>query len=303
MIKGGEQLNRLSSKRNSAVRTGLPEGAAQIRSAFGNDLPAFALVLGSGFQEVLTSFRIVAEINVSELPGFPELRVKGHADRLLLAQIAGMNALIFSGRAHYYEGHSMAAVMFPVQLLAECGVTDLLLTNAAGGINPEYKPGDFMMFADHINFIGVNPLRGLPVGDGRCFVDLSDTYCAELRAQLRSAAQLEGIPLHEGTYIGVSGPSYETPAEIRAFRTWGADAVGMSTIPEVLMARYCGIKVAALSCITNPAAGMHPGKLSHEEVLEAGRANASNAARLMMRFAALRGRQEAVVRGGRGLAD
>jgi inosine/guanosine/xanthosine phosphorylase family protein len=145
-----------------------------------------------------------------------------------------------------------------------------------------------MLFSDHINLIGVNPLRGLPVDDGRCFVDLSDTYCAALRLELQAAAREEGIPLHEGVYLGVSGPSYETPAEIRAFRIWGADAVGMSTIPEALMGRYCGLNVAAVSCITNRAAGIGPGKLSHEEVLGAGEANAANAARLFGRFASRR---------------
>lgn len=165
---------------------------------------------------------------------------------------------------------------------------ELFLTNAAGGINPEYRPGDFMVISDHINFMGVNPLRELPVQDGRCFVDLTDAYNAESRALLRVAGREEALSLHEGVYIGVSGPTYETPAEIRAFRKWGADAVGMSTIPEVLMARYYGMKVAALSCITNCAAGLGAGKLSHAEVLEAGKANAAKAARLIRRFVLLR---------------
>ena len=263
------------------------ESSERLCKALGGKLPKLALVLGSGFRDVLTSFHIESEVAFTDIPGFPTPRVKGHTGRAFLAHIEGLEVLILSGRAHYYEGHSMEAVMFPVRVLAAGGVNELLLTNAAGGINPEYKTGDFMLFSDHINFTGANPLRGLSVEDGRCFVDLSDAYCSKLGATLRSSAREENITLREGVYLGVSGPTYETPAEIRAFRTWGADAVGMSTIPEVLMARYCGMRVAAISCITNCAAGMNSGKLSHEEVLQAGQANAANAARLFKRFATL----------------
>jgi purine-nucleoside phosphorylase len=179
----------------------------------------------------------------------------------------------------------MEEVMFPIEVLAECGVRELLLTNAAGGINREYRPGDFMVFSDHINLLGVNPLRGMSVEDGKCFVDLSDAYCTGLRGELKAAARRVGVRMREGVYIGVPGPSYETPAEIRSFRKLGADAVGMSTIPEVLMARYCGMRVAAISCITNYASGIKKGKLSHKEVLRAGQSNASNAAKLLRAFA------------------
>ena len=285
MIKGGEQLNRLTKRRASERRSGYVESAERLSKALGGKLPKLALVLGSGFRDVLTSFHIESEVGFEEIPGFSTPRVKGHSGRAMRAKLEGLEMLILCGRAHYYEGHSMEAVMFPVRVLAECGVEELLLTNAAGGINPEYKQGDFMLFADHINFTGANPLRGVPVEDGRCFVDLSDAYGPELGAGLRAAARDENISLREGVYLGVSGPTYETPAEIRAFRTWGADAVGMSTIPEVLMARYCGMRVAAISCITNCAAGMSAGKLSHQEVLQAGQANAANAARLFRRFA------------------
>jgi purine-nucleoside phosphorylase len=259
-----------------------------IVKAFGNKMPTFALVLGSGFQDVLTAFELEAEMPFSELPGFPVPAVKGHSGRMVLAAMSGMRILVCAGRAHYYEGHSMEGVMFPIEVLAECGVKELLLTNAAGGINRGYRPGDFMIFSDHINLLGVNPLRGRPVEDGSCFVDLSDTYCTRLRGELKAAARSVPVRLKEGVYIGVSGPSYETPAEIRAFRKWGADAVGMSTIPEVLMARYLGMRVAALSCITNYAAGLREGKLSHKEVLLAGRRNATNAVRLLKAFATAR---------------
>lgn len=182
----------------------------------------------------------------------------------------------------------MEQVMFPIEVLAGCGVRELLLTNAAGGINRGYRPGDFMLFSDHINLLGVNPLRGSPVEHGKCFVDLSDTYCTRLRRELKTAARSVRVRLEEGVYLGVSGPSYETPAEIRAFRKLGADAVGMSTIPEVLMARFSGMRVAAISCITNYAAGMREEKLSHKEVLLTGRSNATNAVRLLTAFAAAR---------------
>ena len=284
MIKGGQRLQQLS-RRPAANDSPLKKAADETRNRLGVKLPTTALILGSGFQKVLQGTRIRAEFNIEEIAGFPAMRVKGHTGRILVAEIESLAVLVLSGRAHFYEGHSMDAVMFPVQLLAECGVRDLLLTNAAGGINPAFRPGDFMILSDHINMIGVNPLRGLPVEDGRCFVDLSDTYSTELRYRFHAAAKRESVTLHEGVYLGVCGPSYETPAEIRAFRMLGADAVGMSTIPEALMARYCGLNVAAISCITNCAAGLSSAKLSHSEVLAAGEANAANAARLLSGFA------------------
>jgi purine-nucleoside phosphorylase len=259
-----------------------------IINEFGGPLPRIALVLGSGFQDVLTALQVEGEIPFSELSGFPVTKVKGHSGKMLLGSIAGMRILVCAGRAHYYEGHSMEQVMFPIEVLAGCRVREVLLTNAAGGINRGYRPGDFMIFSDHINLLGVNPLRGTTVENGKCFVDLSDTYCTRLRRELKMAARTVRMRLKEGVYIGVSGPSYETPAEIRAFRKLGADAVGMSTIPEVLMARFCGMRVAAISCITNYAAGMRDGKLSHKEVLLAGRRNAANAIRLLTAFAGAR---------------
>jgi purine-nucleoside phosphorylase len=258
---------------------------AQLRRRLGSELPHVALVLGSGFDAIRKSLRIEKRVAFRDLPGFPLATVPGHSGELLLAQSGNVRMLVCCGRAHFYEGAPMEAVMFPIRALGTAGVTQLLLTNAAGAINPRYKPGDFMVLSDHINFTGVNPLRGFPRTDGRCFVDLTQAYSPDLRTTLRSAARKEKITLHEGVYIGVSGPSYETPAEIRAFRSMGADAVGMSTIPEVLMARYCGMEVAALSCITNHAAGISGTPLSHEEVLAAGRQSAEKSARLIAAFA------------------
>lgn len=266
--------------------------ARTIRAKFGPLLPKFALVLGSGLQDVISEIEVTAEVPFSELPGFPQPAVKGHPGRLVLGRIADLEVIVCCGRAHYYEGHSMETVIYPIDVLAECGVSELILTNAAGCVNERYLPGEFMLFADHINMVGVNPLRGLPVYDGRCFVDLTDAYCPELRAELKAAARRERVRLREGVYLGVSGPSYETPAEIRAFRLLGADAVGMSTIPEVLMARYHGVRVAAISCLTNYAAGMRCGKLSHTEVLQAGRENAVAAGQLLSSFARARTRKK-----------
>jgi len=285
MIKGGEQLNRLSERGNE-VRPAWQKAAEQLRNKL--ELPKIALILGSGFQKMLESFQVEAEIELGSITAYPAIRVKGHSGRLVIVEVEGLRIAVILGRAHFYEGHTMDAVMFPVRMLGECGVTELVLTNAAGGINAAYQPGDFMLLADHINLMGSNPLRGLPVEDGRCFVDLSDTYNEELRRTFRRASDETGVTLHEGVYVAVSGPTYETRAEIRAFRTLGADVVGMSTVPEALMARYYGMKVAGISCITNCAAGLGAGKLSHAEVLQAGQANAANAARLFKRFAALR---------------
>lgn len=177
----------------------------------------------------------------------------------------------------------MEQVTFMVRALAACGVRELLLTNAAGGIDPAFKPGDFMLLADHINLMGANPLRGLECEER--FVDLSCAYSPALRRELRAAAERAKVRLHEGVYLAVSGPSYETPAEIKAFARLGANAVGMSTVPEVIMARALGLQVAAISCITNPAAGLEKQELSHAEVLRTGRASARAAAGWFAEFA------------------
>ncbi len=275
----------ITTRRNHTVTSDAARCKKRIEKIFGCNLPKLALVLGSGFHGLLSALQTEAEIPFSELPGFPIPQVRGHPGQLVLGTLRGLPLLVCAGRAHYYEGHSMPQVMFPIEVLAGCGVEELILTSAAGGINRHYQPGDFMIFADHINLLGVNPLRGIPVKEGSCFIDLTDTYCTTLRGELKAAARRSKIPLHQGVYIAVSGPSYETPAEIRAFRRLGADAVGMSTVPETLMARYRGIRVAGLSCITNHAAGMEKRKISHEEVLLMGEKNAANAAKLFNAFA------------------
>jgi len=230
--------------------------------------PTLAIVLGSGFHHVLTELRVDKRISCAKIPGFPVPGLSGHAGELIFGKLGGMPVLVLSGRAHFYEGYSMEQVTFPVRTLAALGIRDLLLTNAAGGINQKLQPGDFMVLTDHINWMGVNPLRG-PAMPGRPgFVDMTHVYDERLSALLFRAGKSGNLKLRRGVYLAVSGPSYETPAEIRAFARLGADAVGMSTVPEAMVARQCGLNVAAVSCVTNPAAGRGRGPLSHAEVLK-----------------------------------
>lgn len=267
-----------------------PQAAAARLKHISRLRPKLAIVLGSGFHHTLNEMILEAKIACAKIPGFPRPTVSGHAGELVFGHLGGTPVLVLSGRTHFYEGHSMARVTFAVRTLAELGVTDLLLTNAAGGINKTFRPGDFMVLTDHINFMGTNPLRGPAISGLKRFVDLTDIYNGPLQARLFEAGKIAKIKLRRGVYLAVSGPSYETPAEIRAFARLGADAVGMSTVPEAIVARQCGLNVAAVSCITNLAAGIGPGKLSHAEVMEtAERVKASGGA-LLRHFADLHGR-------------
>lgn len=254
--------------------------------------PTLAIVLGSGFHHMLSELRVEAEIPYAKLPGFPTTAVSGHAGQLFVGHLGSTPVLVLSGRAHYYEGHPMALVTFAVRVLAAYGIRDLLLTNAAGGLNRSFRPGDFMMLTDHINLMGVNPLRGPALPGLPRFVDLTCAYDPGLRRLLERAGRACGTKLRTGTYLAVSGPSYETPAEIRAFARLGADAVGMSTVPEVLMARQCGLQVAAVSCITNLAAGRGKDVLSHAEVMETADRVKNLAAQLLKNFAKLYGHNQ-----------
>ncbi len=249
--------------------------------------PQIAVVLGSGFEGVASVIDVDAQIPYRRLPGFSSSQVSGHAGRLLFGRLGGLPIIMLSGRAHFYEGYSMDQITFPIRVLAALGVRDLLLTNAAGGIKKGMLPGDFMVVTDHINFMGTNPLRGSIAADGPCFVDLTRTYDDDLRMFLGRAAEALGIKLHHGVYLAVSGPCYETPAEIRAFALLGASAVGMSTIPEAIVARKYGMRVAALSCITNLAAGLGRHPLSHADVLETGAGIQKTAVDLLRRFASI----------------
>jgi len=249
--------------------------------------PRLGIVLGSGFRGAAEQLRAKTLVPYRRLPGFPRPGVAGHEGTLLVGHLGKLPVCVLSGRSHYYEGHELAVVTFPVRVLAAFGVRDVLLTNAAGGIRRSFRVGDFMCLTDHINLMGDNPLRG-PASSGlERFVDLSQVYDPDLVGLLRRAAPRAGIRLHTGVYVAVAGPSYETPAEIRALAGWGADAVGMSTVPEAIVARQCGMRVAALSCITNSAAGTSNDLLSHADVLEVGERAQQKAAALIAQFAAL----------------
>lgn len=249
--------------------------------------PTLAMVLGSGFGGAAARVQVVEEISYRSLPGFPEPSVRGHTGKVLLGVLGGTEVCLFSGRVHYYEGHPMERVTFPIRVLAEFGVRTVVLTNAAGGINRRYRPGDFMALADHLNLMGANPLRG-PALEGReRFVDLTCVYDPKLRQLVRRAARNAAVKLHAGVYAAVSGPTYETPAEVRALGRLGVDAVGMSTVPEAIVARQCGLAVAGLSCITNRAAGKSNAFLSHADVLALGARMEHRAAALLEEVARL----------------
>ncbi len=249
--------------------------------------PALGMVLGSGFQQALAHLEVVLEIGYGQLPGFPTVGVTGHAGKLVLGMFDKVPVLVLKGRAHYYEGVAMERLTFPVRVLAEFGIRSLLLTNAAGAINKAYRSGDFMALEDHINFMG-SPLRGMALPGLPRFVDLTRVYDRRLLDVARKAAKRSKLRLHTGVYVAVSGPNYETPSEIRAFRRLGADAIGMSTVPEAIVARQCGVAVAGISCITNKAGGDEKtGVLVHQEVLAMGESKKEEMARFLKAFAVL----------------
>ncbi len=275
-----------------SVRQPEPRAAAARLKRLSRLRPTLALVLGSGFHHVLSELEVEAEVSYGRLPGFPPTGVTGHAGQLFIGHLGGTPVMVLSGRAHYYEGHPMTVVTFAVRALAACGIRDLLLTNAAGGVNRSFHPGDFMVLTDHINFMGTNPLRGGPASGLPRFVDLTRVYDPGLRRLLERAGRECGVRLREGVYLAVCGPSYETPAEIRAFARLGADAVGMSTVPEAIVARQCGLRVAGVSCITNLAAGRTRRTLSHAEVLETAERVKNVAAQMLKNFARLYGQSQ-----------
>lgn len=254
--------------------------------------PALAMVLGSGFQHALNHLEGGKEIAYGQLPGFPTVGVTGHAGKLVLGLFDKVPVLVLKGRAHYYEGIEMDRLTFPVRVLAEFGVKALLLTNAAGAVNRSYRAGDFMVIDDHINLMGANPLRGPAFPGLPRFVDLTRVYDRKLMDLARQAGKSSKLKMHVGTYLAVSGPNYETPAEIRAFRALGADAVGMSTVPEAIVARQCGLAVAGLSCITNMAGGdTKTGVLVHQDVLNMGESKRNEMGMFLKTFAQLYARK------------
>jgi purine-nucleoside phosphorylase len=231
--------------------------------------PALGLILGSGLGSYAGTFADSIILPYSLLPGFPRCSVPGHSGNLVVGSIEGRSCIALQGRFHFYEGLSMRDITFPVRLLAGLGIRSLIVTNAAGGLNPEFKPGDLMLIEDHINAMGSNPLIGDGFGEPEArFVDMSRAYDPDLREISIKVAEAGSILLRRGVYLGVSGPCYETPAEIRMYRSFGADAIGMSTIPEVIAAIEAGMKVLGISCITNMAAVTGSERMTHQEVLE-----------------------------------
>ena len=244
--------------------------------------PQTAVILGSGLGGVAAGLEGTVSIPCSEIPGWPLPAAAGHEGAVRFGSLAGRSVAVVAGRVHLYEGYTAQQVVFGVRVLGRLGVRQLILTNAAGALNPSYTPGQFVLLSDHINLLGVNPLAG-PESDppGSRFTDMTEAYSARLRALAQQCARELKIELAEGVYAAVQGPSYETPAEVRYLRAIGADLVGMSTTLEVIAARRLGVEVLGISCVANLAAGVAATPLSHEEVLKTGRGAATRLSRLL----------------------
>ena len=248
------------------------EQAAEVIRRRCGELPRIAVVLGSGLGDFADTLLDAVATPYGDLPHWPASAVVGHSGRLVVGTIGGRRVAALAGRAHFYEGHDLATVVFPTRVMARLGVELIVLTNAAGGINTGFAQGALMIIDDHINLLGTNPLVG-PNDErfGTRFPDMSEVYSRRLRSIADNAAAARGVPVSHGVYAAVHGPSYETPAEIRFLRSIGADAVGMSTVPEAIAARHMGLEVLGISCITNMAAGVLPRPLVHDEVMETAR--------------------------------
>jgi purine-nucleoside phosphorylase len=267
------------------------EAAAFLRIKLDTRTPRIGIVLGSGLGAVADAVANPIRIPYAEIPHFPQSTVEGHSGRIVAGLLGGVPVLVMQGRVHYYEGYTPQQVTFPMRVLGMLGLRAVVLTNAAGGIADGYHIGQLVALADHINHMGFNPLVGpneprfaVRPGAGLRFFDMTEAYSRNLRAFAKTAAAEEGFQLAEGVYLAVSGPSFETPAEIRAFRSLGATLVGMSTVPETIVARHMGIEVLGISCVTNLAAGLGATPLSHQEVFEAGRQVEHRLARLFERL-------------------
>jgi purine-nucleoside phosphorylase len=267
------------------------EAAASLRERLGRITPRVGIVLGSGLGAVADAVADPILIPYAEIPHFPQSTVVGHSGRIVAGLLGGIPVVIMQGRVHFYEGYTPQQVTFPMRVLGALGLRAVVLTNAAGGIKEGYQLGQLVVLADHINFMGFNPLNGpneprfcYQPGAGLRFFDMTEAYSKRLRSLARDAAEAEGFQLEEGIYLAVPGPSFETPAEIRAFRTLGATLVGMSTVPETIVARHMGLEVLGISCVTNLAAGLSATPLSHEEVFETGRQVEHRLAQLLERL-------------------
>jgi purine-nucleoside phosphorylase len=258
-----------------------PSLAALVRSRAGDAPVQLGLILGSGLGHIAHQVDGVA-IPYADLPGFPHVGVSGHNPTLHLGTLNGVRVAVFGAREHYYENGNPRAMLLPLQVLKALGAEELILTNAAGSMRPDIPPGDLMLLSDHINYNGLNPLIGEKT-DAR-FVPMTEAHDPGLRAELQAAARREGVPLPEGVYCWYSGPSFETPAEIRMLKTLGGDAVGMSTVPEVILARFLGLRVAAISTITNMAAGMSDEAISHAHTKAMAPLGAAKLERILREF-------------------
>lgn len=245
--------------------------AAWLRERMPNT-PKTAIVLGTGLGQLAKSIDRILSIPYSEIPNFPVSTVEGHAGELIFGRLGGKDVMAMEGRFHYYEGYTMQQVTFPVRIMYELGIKTLFVSNAAGGTNPNFKIGDLMIITDHINFMPENPLHGPNVPPGPRFPDMSEAYDHELIARADAIAAKHGIKVQHGVYLATQGPTYETPAEYRMFARWGADAVGMSTVPEVIVAHQCGIRCFGISIITDLGGMEVPMMITHEEVLRAAEA-------------------------------
>lgn len=231
------------------------------------DFPETVVILGSGLGDYANTFEEKTVIPYAQIPNFPQSTVHGHSGNLVVGTVHGKRVAAMQGRVHYYEGYTMREITFPARVLAAMGVKQAVITNAAGGLNKEFTLGDLMVITDHINFMGTNPLIGANLESfGVRFPDMTEGYNLELRGKMKDVANKLNINIKEGVYVAMTGPSYETPAEINMVRVMGADAVGMSTVPEVIVFNHSGVKTIGVSCITNMAAGISETKLTHEEV-------------------------------------
>ncbi len=260
------------------------EAARYVQAKAHSRAPRVAVVLGSGLGGVADAVEDAINIPYGEIPHFVTSTVEGHDGKLIIGSCGGIDVVLMKGRLHFYEGYSMEDVTLPVRVFSIMGIQSLILTNAAGGTAPHLSPGSLMVITDHINMMGENPLRG-PNDErfGPRFQDLTEVYTPAYVEAAHEAAREIGVVLHEGVYMALRGPSYETPAEIRMVRKLGADAVGMSTVPEATVARHCGMKVLAISCITNIAAGLSTGEINHNEVIEVGARAGKQLAELIVR--------------------
>jgi purine-nucleoside phosphorylase len=256
-----------------AYRAALDAAVAYVQAAVPGPAPRMGIVLGSGLGDLVEAMTVAGSVAYADIPGFPRSTVEGHAGKLVIGELGGVRVAVMQGRVHLYEGYPIADVVFPTRVLVKLGVEGIIVTNAAGSVNPAYDEREIMLIRDHINLSGHNPLFGPNDATlGPRFPDMSTAYDEAYRAAARAAGAELGLPLREGVYVGLMGPSYETPAEVQMLHRLGGDAVGMSTVNEVIAARHMGVRVLGISCISNKGAGLSKTPLSHDEVKAAGEA-------------------------------